>query len=523
MVGAGPALAQQVDGRAYVRAMAADADGDVQTAVAAYANALNNAPDDQMVALRAYREALAAGDEPLATRAAQVLASDEATPPDVSLYLLALAVRDKDATATERLMGEVAKGPFNFMLPSLRAWQAYESGGDPFAPLAEPANSGLESRFNIENRTLLGLATGDVTVASQAIRTLIASGRGSPDLALDGAVILASIGQRDAARALAIGAQGELSEYLRRMGRQKPGMAFALSRMMLRVAGDLAHEDAVVLSIMLTRTGLLLDPLDDRLRLLLADALSRDGADDVALETLAQIPSSSPFDDEARIVSIDVLARAGRTDEALTRAREIATRRGATSDDAQSYGDLLAANDRYDAAAEAYAMAIARAEGADNWVLYVSRGRALDAAGHWDEALAALRQAVALAPNEPVALDTLGRAQIERGVNLAKATALIERAHELRPNDPEITDSLGWAYFLQGDVDRALPLLELAAKAAPGSSEINEHLGDAYWHVGRRFEARYAWQAASVYADAEQSARLQRKISHGPGTAMAAD
>ena len=176
-------------------------------------------------------------------------------------------------------------------------------------------------------------------------------------------------------------------------------MAFALSRMMLRVAGDLAHEDAVALSIMLTRTGLLLDPLDDRLRLLLADALSRDGADDVALETLAQIPSSSPFDDEARIVSIDVLARAGRTDEALTRAREIATRRGATSDDAQSYGDLLAANDRYDAAAEAYAMAIARAEGADNWVLYVSRGRALDAAGHWDEALTALRQAVALAPN----------------------------------------------------------------------------------------------------------------------------
>ena len=49
----------------------ADADGDVQTAVAAYANALNNAPDDQMVALRAYREALAAGDEPLATRAAR--------------------------------------------------------------------------------------------------------------------------------------------------------------------------------------------------------------------------------------------------------------------------------------------------------------------------------------------------------------------------------------------------------------------------------------------------------------------
>jgi Flp pilus assembly protein TadD len=85
----------------------------------------------------------------------------------------------------------------------------------------------------------------------------------------------------------------------------------------------------------------------------------------------------------------------------------------------------------------------------------------------------------------------------------------------LKPGDPQITDSLGWAYYRRGDLAKALPLLERAAKADPGDPRINEHLGDAYWRSGRRYEARYAWRAAAIYADDDAIRRLEGKIANG--------
>ncbi|RYY45066.1 MAG: hypothetical protein EOP59_05115, partial [Sphingomonadales bacterium] len=57
----------------YVKARAASADGAVDVAAAGYAAALAAAPGDEVVAIRAYRNALAAGDIALARRAAAVL------------------------------------------------------------------------------------------------------------------------------------------------------------------------------------------------------------------------------------------------------------------------------------------------------------------------------------------------------------------------------------------------------------------------------------------------------------------
>ena len=73
----------------YMQARVADADGDVATAIAGYARALAARPADATVALRAYREALAAGDIPLATRAAAVLRDQPGAPADLALLPLA--------------------------------------------------------------------------------------------------------------------------------------------------------------------------------------------------------------------------------------------------------------------------------------------------------------------------------------------------------------------------------------------------------------------------------------------------
>jgi Flp pilus assembly protein TadD len=95
------------------------------------------------------------------------------------------------------------------------------------------------------------------------------------------------------------------------------------------------------------------------------------------------------------------------------------------------------------------------------------------------------------------------------------AAALIAKASALAPDDPSITDSLGWSWYLRGDLDRAIPLLERAARGAPAESDINEHLGDAYWKAGRKLDARYAWRAALVAAEGDESARLKGKIDNG--------
>jgi len=92
---------------------------------------------------------------------------------------------------------------------------------------------------------------------------------------------------------------------------------------------------------------------------------------------------------------------------------------------------------------------------------------------------------------------------------------LLKKASALKPQDASITDSLGWAQFVTGNVREAVPVLERAAAAAPTDSTINEHLGDALWVAGRRYEARYAWAAASVFAEGDVAERLAAKRKEG--------
>ncbi|WP_416366424.1 hypothetical protein [Sphingomonas aurantiaca] len=90
---AAPAAAETGDLSAYLKARAADAAGRPDLAAASYAKVLAAAPDDPVVAIRAYREALEAGDMPLAARAAAVLNRAGVAPADAALLPLADAAR----------------------------------------------------------------------------------------------------------------------------------------------------------------------------------------------------------------------------------------------------------------------------------------------------------------------------------------------------------------------------------------------------------------------------------------------
>ena len=506
-----PAGATPGDFGAYMRARAAGADGAVAVAARDYAQALAGAPGDAVVALRAYREAMRAGDTALADRSADVLARAGVLPDDAALFRLAAAARAGDPAAAQAAVARLSQGPLRIMAAPLRAWIALEAGGDPMAPLAaEPADI-VERRFVAETRVLVGIARGGAVPAMPltdtsgddlrlaAARLLIGQGRAAPARAL-------LSGGGAAARALAARADD-------RAAGAAPTLAFGASQLFTRIAADLAPGAPGPLTYTLVQSALRADPANDRARLLLASLLSRDDAADRALTVIAQVPPASIHADSAAAARVQVLAASGRDAAALPAARALAAQ--GSADDLRRLADLYLRLGQPGDAAALYRRVVEDAGERADWSDWLQYGAALDQAGRWPETRAALERAVALAPDEPLALNYLGYALILHRERTRQAQAMLEKAAALKPDDAGIADSLGWSLYLRGQPARALPLIERASAAEPGNAEIAEHLGDAYWSLGRRYEARYAWTAARRAADGAVATRLDGKIADG--------
>lgn len=495
---------------AYVRARAADADGRSAVATAAYAEALAQAPDNAVIAARSYREALAAGDMALALRSARALEAAGVASRDTAVLALADAVRRKDWGAARAATDRLASGPISFIGAAAVLWLDLEAGAGK-APLPPKERSALTRRFVAETQALVLVAAGKPGQGIEAAGPLLGEGSSS---AFRRALAALVAGQGDAAGARRLLANDPSG--LAALGDGAKGdAAFGVAQLLARIAADIADSDASPLAIVLARAALLMQPQADATRIVLAQALLKGDRSALAIAELGRISGDSPYAGAARSLEVSALARSGDEARAIEVARALAEAKGADAAAAQRLADLLEGAGRHLDAARAYALAIDRAGPRAGWALYLQRGAALDQAKRWPEARAMLRQALALAPDEPVVLNYLGYGSIERGENVAAARAMIERAARLRPEDSSIADSLGWAYFQGGDTAKALPLLERAARAQPAEVTIQEHLGDAYWKMGRRYEARYAWRAAAVAAQGEDAARLAGKIALG--------
>ena len=498
-----------------MKARAAEAGGAVDRAAAGYAAVLYAQPDNADIALRAWRQALAAGDDALAARAAKVLQAKGQAPLDVALYDCALAARTGDAAKIEQALKTLKDTPFAFIANPVRAWQAFAADKDPMPLLDAAQGSALERGYAAENRALLLIATGHMDDGVAGLRMLLGADPGGIDLRYNAAQLLAAKGRADTAHALLIGDDPMLAALSAHIGDGvQPSLAFGVSRIFTRLAADIAHGKAATLSIALTRSALAAEPGNDRARLLLADALAESDAPDRALAVLDQIAPDHPLWAVAQDMHVQVLARSGASPQAI----EAAKRQSANGDagDARQLGELLTGQKRYGEAAGAFALALKRAGKNADWTYHLQLGGALEQAGRWTEARAELVKAVEMAPDEPLALNYLGYARIEHHEDVAASEKMLQQAHQLAPANASISDSLAWAWFRRGDTARALPLLETAAAAEPANATIGEHLGDTYWAIGRRYEARYAWAAAKVSADPADLARLNAKIANGP-------
>jgi tetratricopeptide (TPR) repeat protein len=259
---------------------------------------------------------------------------------------------------------------------------------------------------------------------------------------------------------------------------------------------------------------------------LLALLLDNSDRSDEALTLLTTVPDDDPLISQVRDVQARILTNGKKYNEAYAIAGAAVRQPGASLNDFSRLGDVLEAMDRHNEAAEAFgrAIAIANATGQkdDLWSLLLLQANAYQQAGRWPEAKAVLQQALTIAPQQPLLLNFLGYAKLERGEDMDASEAMIRKASELAPDDASITDSLGWAQFKRGKLVEAIDTLQKAAEKDPDQAEIQEHLGDALYKSGRRYEARFAWQAALVTAEDKVETRVKQKLASGLTPANAA-
>ena len=106
-----------------------------------------------------------------------------------------------------------------------------------------------------------------------------------------------------------------------------------------------------------------------------------------------------------------------------------------------------------------------------------------------------LRTIIANEPDNSTALNALGYSLANRTERYEEALALISQALALEPNEPAILDSMGWVLYRTGRYEEALDYLTRAYAEFP-DPEVAAHLGEVLWVNGDTDAATQVWQGA---------------------------
>ena len=155
--------------------------------------------------------------------------------------------------------------------------------------------------------------------------------------------------------------------------------------------------------------------------------------------------------------------------------------------------ELLRENSSPEAVRALFAKALERNPN-DADLLY---GRALFFANQGEVAAAErdLNDILKQEPKHIDALNALGYILADQTDRYQEALGYIRQALALNPDAPAILDSMGWVQFRLGNLPDALRYLRQAYEQLP-DAEVAAHLGEILWVQGEKEEARKIWREA---------------------------
>ncbi|MCW8854394.1 MAG: tetratricopeptide repeat protein [Gammaproteobacteria bacterium] len=197
---------------------------------------------------------------------------------------------------------------------------------------------------------------------------------------------------------------------------------------------------------------------------------------------------------DARIRTAGLYAKIGRVDDALAKLKALMKQSQKDSDQIRVYlaqGEVLRAAKRHQEALEIYNLAIK--DSPKNTDLLYARALIAEKLDRLDITESDLLTVLNYEPKNANALNALGYTLADKTDRLQEAKEYILKAVALLPDDPAILDSLGWVYFRLGEYENALKWLRKAF-AQLEDAEIAAHLGATLWQTGKLDDAEKIWK-----------------------------
>jgi tetratricopeptide (TPR) repeat protein len=240
-----------------------------------------------------------------------------------------------------------------------------------------------------------------------------------------------------------------------------------------------------------------------------------------ATRTAQEAVNKLPDDKNLKLTLAIQLADDGKADDAIKLGKSALN---GSADDRETYlslAQLYARLKRWKEAEDAVNEAskrITRPE--EKEYLQYFQGSLYERQKKYEEAEQAFRQVLQQNPNNSTTLNYLGYMLADHNSHLEEALTLIKKAVALEPQNPAYLDSLGWVYFKLGNYDLAEENLRKASEKTPNDGTIQDHLAELYAKTGKLKLAANHWERAleewskSAAADVDQDDvnRVQKKL-----------
>jgi tetratricopeptide (TPR) repeat protein len=221
-----------------------------------------------------------------------------------------------------------------------------------------------------------------------------------------------------------------------------------------------------------------LDPADSRLVGRALSVLATHKRTSEGLTLAREWSDRHPGDWRGPMLQAQAQALAGAFDRAIERARSAIELAPDSIAARVMLGRIAQQAKQWPTAAETWSELLQRRPGEIGFRLDLAFCR--EQIGDVDGALAAARDALALAPRQASVLNFIGYLMADHNRDLGEAEKMVQQAVDQEPENGAFIDSLGWVFYRLGRLEDARRQLERAVALTRGDPIVLEHLGDVY-------------------------------------------